>query len=291
MIYWMGVLNLTPDSFYEPSRVDAADSAAILERIRKMIAAGASIIDLGAVSTRPGAPPVPLEEEWTRLEPVLTALANSYVLTRNGSFSSGEYQDLAISIDTTSAEIVRRVYNTIGPFIVNDISAGEDDSQMLQTVAELGLTYIAMHKRGNPRTMDSQTDYHGGVMRELLHYFRVFARAAERLGIRDWIIDPGLGFAKTTPQDWEILQRLDALQEFGKPILIGASDKRFTHDVPSRVLRWFAGPGAEEARRECRVPEDPEGPIGLYAPSGNDVAHALAVFHGATILRVHDIPK
>ncbi|MBR4826741.1 MAG: dihydropteroate synthase [Bacteroidales bacterium] len=287
----MGVLNLTPDSFYEPSRVDAADAAAILERIRGMVAAGASVIDLGAVSTRPGASLLSVEEEWARLAPVMTALANSYVLSRDSSFSSGKYEDLAISVDTTSSEIVRRVYGAIGPFIVNDISAGEDDPQMLQTVAELGLTYIAMHKRGTPQTMDSLTDYHGGVMREIVDYFRVFARVAERVGIKDWILDPGLGFAKTDVQNWEILQRLDVLQEFDRPILIGAADKRFTHDIPTRVLRWFGSKGAAEARLACHVPPDPESMPDSFIPSGNDVAHALAVSHGATILRVHDIPE
>lgn len=240
MAQWMGIVNLTPDSFFEASRAQSVPLA--MEKIRKLVDAGASIIDLGAVSTRPGAAEVSLEEEWRRLEPVLTALAPA------GS--------LQISIDTTRAEIVRRAYGVIGTFIVNDISAGEDDPEMLPTVAELGLPYVAMHKRGNPRTMDSRCDYPDGVMSELLRYFADFERSASELGLRGWILDPGLGFAKTVEQNWAILEQLPRLQVFGRPILIGAADKRFTRIVPN----------------------------------GTDVANALAIKGGATILRVHEIP-
>lgn len=273
MLEWMGTINLTPDSFYEPSRFDSVSAMA---RIREFVEAGASIIDLGAVSTRPGASPVPLEEEWARLKPVLTALRGTSVpgITVEHRFR--------ISIDTTSSEIVRRAYDVVGPFIVNDISAGEDDPQMLPLVAELGLTYVAMHKRGTPRTMDELTDYAGGIMRQLTNYFSVFSRLAESAGVHDWILDPGLGFAKTEAQNWTILQRLKVLQSFGRPILIGAADKRFTRDVPTRVLRWFGGKSAEAAREQCRVPGE--------NASGTDIAHTLAVANGADILRVHTVP-
>lgn len=267
MIEWMGVINLTPDSFFEPSRADASTA---MSRIKEFVDAGASIIDLGAVSTRPGGEEVPLEEEWRRLEPVLKSLG------------SGQ-RSFRISIDTTSAEIIRRAYDVIGPFIANDISSGEDDTQMLSTVAELGLTYIAMHKRGTPKTMDSLTEYDGGVMLELVSYFRVFAHLAESVGIRDWILDPGLGFAKTPKQDWEILQRLAVLESFGKPILVGTADKRFTHHVPSRVARWFGNKGAAAARQECFVPAE--------GFTGTDIANTLAADRGATILRVHEMPN
>ena len=279
MIQWMGVINLTPDSFYEPSRVDSANTAAIMERIRSMIDAGASIIDLGAVSTRPGADLIPVEEEWARLEPVLSSLANSYALCGRASAPP-----VRISVDTMSSEIVRRVHDTIGPFIVNDISAGEDDSQMLPTVGRLGLTYIAMHKRGNPNTMDQLTDYPAGVVRELADYFRVFARSAESCGIQDWILDPGVGFAKTEAQDWEILQRLDVLADLGRPVLVGAAEKRFTKNPPARIIAWFGSKGAQRAREDCRVRD-------WSCPSGTEIANTLAVAHGATILRVHEIPK
>ena len=229
----MAIVNLTPDSFFAPSRVRAEQAQ---ERIRALVAQGADIIDLGAISTRPGAEDVSLEEEWARLAPVVRAWDAAALL----------------SVDTTRAEIVRRVYDCVGPFLVNDISAGEDDPEMLATVGELGLPYVAMHKRGNPRTMDAQVDYPDGVIPALVAYFTDFTRRAESHGIADWILDPGLGFAKTAEQNWEILDQLEALQVFGRPILIGAADKRFT------------GGDTEKA-------------------------HRLALAHGAEILRVHDV--
>lgn len=241
MAQMMGILNLTPDSFYESSRYRM-----------DIFGSGVDIVDIGAVSTRPGAEPVTLEEEWARLEPVLSNLPPARP---------------RISIDTTRAEIVRRVYGLIGPFIVNDISAGEDDPEMLATVGSLGLTYIAMHKRGGPQSMDALCDYSAyataqwpsGVIPALLAYFEEFGRRAEAAGINDWILDPGLGFAKTPAQCWEILENLEALAVFGRPILIGAGDKRFTKFPPA----WAA-----------------------YG-DGNAVAEEIALRHGATILRVH----
>ncbi|MBR5904861.1 MAG: dihydropteroate synthase [Bacteroidales bacterium] len=269
MVKQMAIVNLTPDSFYEPSRVWSNKPDAAMARIHQFLADGADIIDLGAVSTRPGAADVPLEEEWRRLEDVLAALsalrarrlppgeAKTWEKPPLGGTSARSAATSAaklplFSIDTTSAEIVRRAYKVIGEFIVNDISAGEDDPEMLPTVAELGLPYIAMHKRGNPRSMDSLADYPDGIMAELLRYFKAFSAKAEELGINDWILDPGLGFAKNIEQNWEILENLDDLKVFGRPILIGAADKRFTHGDTA-------------------------------------AAHELALKHGADILRVHEL--
>ena len=182
----MAVVNLTPDSFFAPSRVRAVQAQ---ERILALREAGADIIDLGAVSTRPGAVDVSLREEWRRLAPVVRAWDRA----------------IPLSVDTTHAEIVRRVYDCAGPFVVNDISAGEDDPEMLATVGRLGLPYVAMHKRGNPRTMDAQCDYPEGVIPALVAFFEDFSRRAEEHGIAEWILDPGLGFAKTAAQNWEIL--------------------------------------------------------------------------------------
>ena len=257
MVQWMGIINLTPDSFYESSRV-APSAEAFLSRARVFLEAGASIIDVGAVSTRPGASEVALETEWERLAPALEAFCGSGL----------REQGLKLSIDTTSAEIVRRSFRLVGSFIVNDISAGEDDPQMLPAVAELGLPYVAMHKRGNPRTMDSRTDYPGGVVGELLRYFEAFGRRTEELGIGEWILDPGLGFAKTPAQNWEILEGLQAFRRFGRPVLIGAADKRFTREVPMHIASRYPG-----------------------CASGTEVAHKLAADNGADILRVHEIPK
>ena len=233
MIQIMAIVNLTPDSFFAPSRVRAEEAQG---RIRSLCEAGAEIIDLGAISTRPGAADVDLEEEWRRLEPVVRTWDAPALL----------------SVDTTRAEIVRRVYDCVGPFLVNDISAGEDDPDMLATVGRLGLPYVAMHKRGNPRSMDALCDYPEGVVPALVAYFRDFSRKADEHGIAEWVLDPGLGFAKTAEQNWEILEKLDWLRGFDRPILIGAADKRFT--------------GGDTER-----------------------AHRLAILHGADILRVHDV--
>ena len=239
----MGIINLTPDSFWASSRVSATDA---LPRMSGMAADGADIIDLGAVSTRPGAADVGVEEEWSRLEPVLRSLASDSVRSEYG------LQATEFSIDTTSAEIVRRAYDLIGSYIVNDISAGEDDPAMLSTVSELKLSYIAMHKRGNPRTMDSRCEYPEGVVAALDSYFEAFSAKAAELGIEDWILDPGLGFAKTPEQNWNLIGHLESFRHFAKPILIGAADKRFTR-------------------------------------GDTEKAHRLAVAHGADILRVHDV--
>lgn len=225
MVRIMGIINLTPDSFYEKSRYNFS----ILE-------SSADMVDVGAVSTRPGAQDIPLEEEWSRLE----------------DFLKNWHSEKTLSIDTTRAEIVRRAYDTIGPFTVNDISAGEDDPSMLPLVAELALPYIAMHKKGNPRTMDSLASEGKPIMQTLNEYFEEFSAKAGRMGIKEWILDPGLGFAKTAAQNVEIIENLEQLKKFGRPILIGAADKRFT-----------------------------EGNTEYY--------HLLSLRHGADILRVHDV--
>ena len=206
----MGVVNLTPDSFFAPSRAASVNEA--LARVADLRSRGCSIIDFGAVSTRPGAADVTVDTEWRRLRPVLKAVEGR------------------ISVDTTSSTIVRRAYKLLGPFIVNDISAGEDDPEMLPTVAELGLSYIAMHKRGTPRTMDSLTDYPQGVVAAVEEYFEAFASKAQRMGIEDWILDPGFGFAKTNAQNWELLENLHRFKRFGRPLLAGVADKRFTRE-------------------------------------------------------------
>jgi len=255
----MGIVNLTPDSFYAASRVSSVEAA--LERIEQLRRRGCSIFDLGAVSTRPGAEDVPLEEEWARLQPVLEALASApekpeYEADHDALFDREEW----LSIDTTSSEIVHRAYELIGPFIVNDISAGEDDPEMLRTVAELGLPFIAMHKRGNPRSMDALTDYPRGVVVEVLDYFSSFAERAASMGVKDWILDPGFGFAKTSEQNWALLEHLSCFKVFGRPVLAAVAHKRFTRT---------ANPFAETPR------------------SGTEYAQELAVLRGADILRIH----
>ena len=208
----MGIVNLTPDSFYAGSRVPEADAA--LSRMATMVADGADVLDLGACSTRPGSYQPTLEEEWARFEPTLSQLRAKLPSAR-------------ISIDTYRAEIVRRVYDTIGPFIVNDISAGQLDPEMLETVGRLGLPYIAMHMRGTPETMQSLTDYPGDdITAAVIAYFEDFARKADDHGIREWILDPGFGFSKTLDQNYALLSRLDeVVKAFPVETLVGVSRK------------------------------------------------------------------
>ena len=265
-IHIMGILNLTPDSFYAGSRVAGADA---LSRARRMWADGADVVDLGACSTRPGAPQPSLEEEWARLEPVLLEMAG-YALpgacppsdkSRRPESPGREFPP--ISIDTYRAEIVRRAYETIGPFLVNDISAGGMDPEMLETVGRLGLPYVAMHMRGTPETMQGLTDY-DDVVEEVLRYFRDFGAKAADVGIREWILDPGFGFAKTVEQNYELLRRLrEITQAFDWPVLVGLSRKSMIYKV--------LGITPEEAMPATQT------------------LNMLALERGATWLRVHDV--
>ena len=248
----LGIVNCTPDSFWAESRAaDAADAAA---RARSMWSAGADLVDLGAVSTRPGAEPVELEEEWRRLELVLRLLAPDNAGPRP-----------RLSIDTTRAEIIRRACDLAGPVWINDISAGEDDPEMLPLAATRGLGYIAMHKRGRPDTMDTLCTYPEGVVHAVAGYFDGFARRAAECGLHEWILDPGFGFAKTEAQNYELLFGLEALKRFGRPILAAVADKRFTH-AADRYL-----------------PPSKEG------ISATERIHEAALRSGATLLRVHDV--
>ena len=237
----MGILNLTPDSFYGPSR----HRLAVLDE-------APDIVDLGAVSTRPGASEVSLEEEWSRLEPVLRLI-------------STEYRSLTVSVDTTRPTIVERACDVLGrPIIVNDISAGEDDPQMLSTVASLGLEYVAMHKRGTPATMQSLCSY-DDVVEEVLSYFDGFAERAAQAGVSHWILDPGFGFAKTAQQCFELFAALPRFSGTERPVLVGISRKSFIY----RTL----GITPEES---------------LPATSA---LHLAALERGADILRVHDVAE
>ena len=245
-IHIMGIVNLTPDSFYAGSRVPEADAA--LARMESMLAQGADVLDLGACSTRPGSYQPTLEEEWGRLEPILSAIAGNP----------------AISIDTYRAEIVQRVYDTIGPFIVNDISAGQMDAKMLETVGRLGLPYIAMHMRGTPETMQSLTDY-DDVVEAVIDYFRDFSRKADEYGIQDWIVDPGFGFSKTLEQNYELLARLDEV--------VSAFPERETLVGVSRKSMIYKKLGI--------TPDE--------AMPATQVVQFAALEKGAAWLRVHDV--
>lgn len=208
----MAIVNLTPDSFYASSRHSSYD--VVRESVERAVREGATIVDLGGYSSRPGADEVSVDEEWRRVEMGLKAARDAEV-------------GVVVSIDTFRSEIVRRAYEGYGAFIVNDISAGEADRAMIATVAELGLPYVAMHMRGTPETMQSLTDYEVGVTQGVVEYFRERVKVLEAAGIaRDNIIlDPGFGFAKTVEQNYKLLAGLKALRVLGYPLLIGVSRK------------------------------------------------------------------
>ncbi len=208
----MAILNVTPDSFYAESRMP--DTDAVERRVREAVAAGASVIDVGGYSSRPGADEVSPEEEWRRVERGVGAVRRLAPA-------------MPVSVDTFRSEIVTRTVERFGEVIVNDISAGELDVQMVPTVARLGLRYIAMHMKGDPKTMQSRTDYRRDIVTEVVDYFRVRCRRLEEAGIaRERIIlDPGFGFAKTLEQNYELLAGLHALCDLGYPVLAGLSRK------------------------------------------------------------------
>ncbi|MBO7313173.1 MAG: dihydropteroate synthase, partial [Alistipes sp.] len=208
----MAIVNVTPDSFYFGSRTTSTED--ILSRVERVIAEGATIVDIGGYSTRPNAAEVSLEEEWSRVRRGLEAVAK---------VDAG----VVVSVDSFRAEVIRRAVEEFGDVIVNDISAGEHDAEMLGMVAKYRLPYIAMHMRGTPQTMQSLTEYDKGVVHGVVEYFRRRVEDIVKAGVeRDKIVlDPGFGFAKSMEQNYELLRDLDALRALGYPLLIGLSRK------------------------------------------------------------------
>lgn len=195
----MGILNLTDNSFLESSRALGLSDDALALKAGEMFSSGAGIIDIGACSTAPGNAPIPEEEEWARLERPLALLADAF-------------PDRRFSLDTFRSGIVRKAVRIMPGIIVNDISAGEDDPEMLGIVAAEGLDYIAM---------DRSSDPYG--------HFESFSEKAAGCGIRNWILDPGFGFGKTIEENWDILRNLQTLKDFGRPILAALSRKRMIY--------------------------------------------------------------
>ena len=243
----MGILNVTPDSFFTDSR--SFDADAISHRVATMVAEGADMIDIGAYSSRPGAGEVSATEEMQRLE-------RGMAIVRKIAPS------ILVSVDTFRADVARYAVESLGVDMVNDISAGLLDDNMVATVAQLKVPYIAMHMRGTPATMSEMTQYDNvvaDVMCELSQRINEFTLA----GINDIIIDPGFGFAKTTEQNYELLQNLELFHELGYPLLVGVSRK-------SMIYRALGV-----------TPDD--------ALNGTTVVNTIALQTGASILRVHDV--
>ncbi len=259
----MGILNINNESFFKGSRHAAIEDAAAT--FGKMMAQGAGIIDIGACSTRPGSTPVTMEQEWNYLHEPLKFIVEKY-----GQDLSG--RKIRISLDTFRSEIVRRAYDILGDFIVNDISAGEDDPQMLATVGDLGLPYIAMHKKGTPENMQQLCHYPSGVVNEVSDYFKTFEEKAARHGIKEYIMDPGFGFAKNLEQNYQLLkglpQILEEIEEYAgikRKILVGVSRKGMIYK-----------------------------PLGITpqeALCGTAAVNLQALLLGADILRVHDVAE
>jgi dihydropteroate synthase len=247
----MGILNVTPDSFYAASRVSG--EKAILKRAGTIICEGGTIIDIGAYSSRPDAEHIDENEEYRRIKPAMK-LMRTY------------FSDAFISVDTFRANVVRRLYEEFGAFIVNDISAGEFDAEMIPYVGKHRLPYIAMHTRGTPETMQNvENCTYNDIVNEIIAYF--VKKKGEMLdaGIVDVIIDPGFGFAKTLSGNYELLARLDAFKLLEQPILVGISRKSMFY----RLLN--------------SVPEE-----SLAATIAGNV---VALQNGADILRVHDVKE
>jgi dihydropteroate synthase len=245
----MGILNVTPDSFFAGSRTNTAD--AVAARVYRMLVEGAAIVDVGACSTRPGADEVSPTEELRRLCPALEVVR-------------GKFPQVVVSVDTFRAEVVREVVAQFGAVIVNDISGGQRDEKMFETVARLSLPYVLMHTRGTPQTMQQLTDY-GDLMGEVVRYLSEKMSALHGMGVCDVILDPGFGFAKTTGQNFELLSRMEEFEIFELPLLVGLSRK-------SMVCRTLSVTPAE-------------------ALNGTTALNMLALAKGADILRAHDVKE
>lgn len=245
----MAIVNVTADSFYEGSRV--TDVEAVERRISEAVAAGATIIDIGGYSSRPGADDIPMEQEWSRVDMGVGAARR---------VAPG----VAVSVDTFRAEIVRRTVEKYGAVIVNDITAGEGDSRMFDTVAELDLPYVAMHMRGTPQTMQSKTEYKD-VVTEVVEYLSSRATELQRRGVKreNIILDPGFGFAKSVEQNYQLLAGLGRLCALGYAVLVGLSRKSMIYKVLNTTSQ--------------------------DALAGTTALNWEAINLGATILRVHDV--
>jgi dihydropteroate synthase len=244
----MGILNVTPDSFFADSRQQ--DTVAIKKRIRAIIEEGGAFVDVGGYSSRPNAADVTLEEEWNRLEPALQILRD-------------DFPDIPVSIDTFRADIARRAVEDYGVAIINDISGGELDEKMIETVSVLKVPYVLMHIRGNPQTMQQHTDYQH-VIEDIILYFAKKLQTLRLQGVSDIIIDPGFGFSKTLEQNYELMRYLDVFSSLVEcPLLVSISRKSMIYNLLNTI------------------PEE--------SLNGTTVLHTFALLHGADMLRVHDV--
>ena len=204
----MGILNVTPDSFYDGGKYNSEKK--ILNQVEKMISSGADIIDVGGYSSRPGAKEISIENELSRVIPIIQLI-------------SKRFPNIIISVDTFRSTVADQAINS-GAHIINDISGGNLDSNMFKTVSKLDVPYILMHMRGSPKNMMNNTNY-DDILNEIKNYFSERISKARLEGVNDIIIDPGFGFSKTKEQNYKLMNRLEFLKEFKTPIVVGISRK------------------------------------------------------------------
>lgn len=244
----MGILNCTPDSFYDGGKYKSEND--VLNQVEKMLEDGATFIDIGAYSSKPNAVFVSEKEEENRLLPIIDLVLKNFPQT-------------IISVDTFRSEIAKKAVEN-GVAIVNDISAGTLDSQMMSVVAKLQVPYIMMHMKGTPQTMQSLAQYEN-IVKEMMFYFSEKVSEARSFGINDIIVDPGFGFAKTLEQNFEIMQKLELFQMLDLPILVGISRKSMIYKTLDTTSE--------------------------HSLNGTTFLNAIALQKGAKILRVHDVKE
>jgi len=244
----MGIINVTPDSFFEGSRKNSLDQ--ILKSAEEMIQSGADFLDIGGYSSRPGADNISIEEELNRVIKPIIEVKN-------------RFPEAILSIDTFRSEVAKEAINS-GADIVNDISAGFLDDMMLKTVAELSVPYVAMHMKGTPQSMKSMAHYNDLVI-EVVNYFSEVLAKCNHLGLKDVLIDPGFGFAKTITHNFELLSKLELLSVLERSLLVGISRKSMIY----KTLDISAN----------------------EAVNGTTALNTLALIKGASILRVHDVKE
>lgn len=244
----MGILNVTPDSFFDGGQFENIEL--LVQQATKLIDEGADFLDIGGASSKPGAISVPEKEELQRVLPAIQAVLD-------------KHPDAIVSIDTTRSRVATEAVKA-GAMLVNDISAGNSDSKMLEVVGDLGVPYIAMHMQGTPQNMQNNPQYKN-VWIEIQHLLAQTIEKACSKGIHDVIVDPGFGFGKTVYHNYELLKHLDEFRHLNAPILVGLSRKS--------MIQKVLGVSAQEALH------------------GSSVLHTLALSKGAHILRVHDVKE
>ena len=245
----MGIINTTPDSFYEPSRSQNIDQA--LRQAEQMLIDGADVLDIGGMSTRPGATLIDPETEQKRILPLIKSLAE-------------RFSEVIISVDTVYATTAQAAVDA-GAGIINDVSAGKFDAQLLPTIAQLRVPYVLMHLQGTPDTMQQNPHYPHGVVPTVVQFLADKLAFLRQMGIHDVVIDPGFGFGKTTEHNYQLLKSLSVLQILEQPIMAGVSRK-------GMIWRTL-GIDAKQAL------------------NGTTVVHTIALLNGAKLLRVHDVKE